>query len=129
MKLSDILRFLGKWIKPLWKSGLKLGVQQCGDWLQEKAKQEIQKDLRKVGDRLQPLIDEWQGKISSLLGSLPLPKGYEVRLKAGFNIAIDQLQKNLSVAVDLGSLAQVNPAVDRAFDQFQLALITRIENL
>lgn len=120
---------VAKWIKPLWRLGLKEAVQKGGDSLQESVKRAARNSLDEAPAKLESIISR---EVEALIGTvrvLPIPDAFKLKAIAEIRIGRVNLQERLQAAIAAGSLGAVNHAIDMAFDSFQQRLIERIDAL
>ncbi len=119
---------VAKWFKPIWKAGLRIAVQQCGDWLQIAVNVEIANNLDKAGTGVVGLIEKWKDKTDALILAYA-PAAFQTQAVAACDAAAASLEGRLGEAIAAGSAGAVKDAVDRAFDKFQADLIAKIAAL
>lgn len=132
--MNIVLNFLqklpiAKWIKPLWKGGLKTCVQQCGDYLQTKADKELAAGIDAALPKINALVDGYQDEVAGLIDRAPMPPEMREQAKDAIASVIDKLQDRLNEAAAAGAAGAVKDAFDAAFDKFQVELIARIDSL
>lgn len=129
--LWNLLRKLpiAKYVKPLWKNGLKQAVQIGGDELQVLVKAEAGKGLAGALVRVSALIDNAQKRLRDLAWKVPMLASVRADCDKMLGEGIDDLQEQLEDALEAGSIGAVNQAIDKAFDRFQAQLIARIDAL
>ena len=120
---------VAQYIKPVWKGALNQAVQIGGDELQVAVKSEAAKGLTGAIKRINPLIDKAQATIKALVLKAPLPSAFRAKCDKMLTEGIDDLQEQLTDALEAGSAGAVNAAIDAAFDRFQSQLIIRINTL
>ena len=115
--------------KPLWKRALKKAVALGGDQLQGMVQSEVRKNVRKAGDSIEPLIQKWVNWVSSQVQNSWIPDRIEGVIVKISQEAAGKLKERLALALESGSSGAVEPAVDKAFDEFQAYLIREIDAL
>lgn len=120
---------VAQYIKPLWKGGLKFGVQEGLDEAQEACKAEVRKDLAAALPRLNAIIDKLQDRAAAVVSKVPMPAALREKALHAIREDVDELQAKLPGALDAGATGAVCAAIDKLFDSTQAKLIARIDAL
>ena len=117
---------VARYIKPVWKAGIQLAIQQGGDELQKEAHRLLTSPKAAVALKaFDAAFDHAQAKLKSAVRALPLPQGVEAQVLEAIQAQGDVLQAAAREAVVTGSCT----ALDKAFDDFQAQLRRRVEAL
>lgn len=120
---------VAKYLKPLWKGGLKLALREGGDALQGEMSGRLQAHGEQALPSVQDQIDKLQARVGGWIDGLPFPAALEAKIKDVINTHTDELQKRLNEGVAVGSIAAVQDAFNAAFDRFQSDLASKIDAL
>lgn len=122
---------VAKYLKPVWKLALKeLVVQDGGDALQAELVQVIRSKSPDAIDRANAIVDEMQERFKALLHKVPfLPDAREADILGKVNPPVDALQQQLRGALGTAGTEAAVYQVNRAFDDFQVEVKKRIDEL
>lgn len=113
---------VAKWIKPLWKGGLKAVVRSEGDKLEAEL---LKIAAAKGPGAIDDAVDAAQRKLQAAVDVLPLPAALEQKVKDKIQQRGDELQETAKTAFINGGADALKAACDRA----QQALLDAIERL
>lgn len=120
---------VARYIKPLWKGGLKMAVASGGDALQAELNRQIAERGEKALEGIDAKLDGLQERLERAVDGLPLPAAMEDRIKAALNGPVDALQERLRAGCASGCIASAQAAFDAAFDRFQAEVAAAIDRL
>lgn len=113
---------VARYIKPLWKAGLKALIQQEGDVLQERLDGMV---AAKGPEVIGGLIDQFTRAVRAGFRVLPLPAAFEGKVIGFVEEHAAALKESLPAAVASGGVA----AMDAKYDELQAVLIARVDAL
>lgn len=118
---------IAKWIKPLWKGGLKMGVKDGGDQLQAEINKMLEREGVKALPKIHARVDRLQERFGAIVDALPLPPTLETKIKIAVNKPVDLLQKRIEAGCAMGCEIRAKELFNDAFDRFQVESIERID--
>jgi hypothetical protein len=121
---------IAKYLKPVWKFGLNVAVQDFGDTAQKLADAEIAKDVSAAGAKAVDIVNKAADKACAFVDSLAfLPEPARAKVHQMLCDGLVQLRVKLEQAGQAGSAGAVQDAFDSAFDAFQADLAAKIDAL
>lgn len=120
---------VAQYIRPVWKAGLKIAVQEGGDMIQSEFQALLSREGDKAISQMNARIDRMQERFAAWVDALPFPPQVEERVAGIVNGAVDALQSRLRAATISGSAVACRAAVDAAFDEFQASVKAKIDAL